>query len=262
MPADTFPARQAAAGAPAEDDGPHRPARPAAGTGPVWTRTEAAKPEHLTLDAIVATTIALADDEGLKAVSVRRVADELKVRPMRLYKFFARKDDLIELMVDQVTAEMILDELPADWREALRAIAHRARAVNERHPWLLASLGQRSGIGPNATRHLEQSLAAVAGLGLSGPRTQAILLAVDAYTVGHAAMAFAEHDMRQRDLLSEAEWQGAIEDYFERMKASNRFPHLAALDNSYLAQGEGRDAAFDAGLDWLLEGFAAGLTRS
>ncbi|GAA2693037.1 hypothetical protein Apa02nite_074820 [Actinoplanes palleronii] len=85
---------------------------------------------------------------------------------MSLYSFFERKEDLIDLMVDHVSGEMLLDEIPAgDWRAALRAVLHRQIAVGRQHPWLMSVLGARAAIGPNAARHAEQPLAAIAGPG-------------------------------------------------------------------------------------------------
>ena len=78
--------------------------------GPLWTRPDATRPERLTREAVVACAVGLADREGLEAVSVRRVAAELNARPMSLYSFFERKDDLIDLMVDFVQGEMLVDQ--------------------------------------------------------------------------------------------------------------------------------------------------------
>jgi AcrR family transcriptional regulator len=232
--------------------------KPAAVAGPVWMRQAPPKPERLTLEAILRTAIALADTEGLDAVSVRRIAAALNARPMSLYTFVSSKDDLVELMVDEVMGEMLLDRIPDDWQEALRAIARHTRAVGVSHPWLITAISHRPPIGPNALRHMEQSLAAIASLGSDPARATSLLLAVDMLTIGYAALALAELQMRHRDGLTDAEWRASTESYFARLVGSESHPHLASLGNPAILR-RSDDEAFEGGLNWLLSGFAATL---
>jgi AcrR family transcriptional regulator len=229
--------------------------------GPLWTRPAAAKPERLTLEVVVSTAIGIADREGLDAVSVRRIAAELNARPMSLYSFFKRKDDLIDLMVDQVLGEMLVEEVPADWRAALRAILHRQLEVGRRHLWVLGVFGARAPIGPNAARHAEQSHAAIAGLGLGAQRAIRLLRAVDTYLWGFATLAGQELTARRRDNLTEEEWRAATDAYFADLTAGGQLPNLAEAGRDALLRGDVETwiAEFDEGLDWLLDGFAATL---
>src|ERR1019366_8010956 len=91
--------------------------------GLIWTRPPREKRERPTREPTVAAATGLADTHGLDAVSIRRIAAALQTRPMDLYRYFARKDELIDLMVDEVIAGAVLDELPHHWRDALTAIA-------------------------------------------------------------------------------------------------------------------------------------------
>ena len=93
--------------------------------------------------SIIAAAIALADEGGLAAVSVRKVAARLNAGPMRLYGYISTKDQLFDLMVDEVYAEIVPGERPGDWREALRGLAHRTRQAALRHEWLADLLGGR-----------------------------------------------------------------------------------------------------------------------
>ena len=106
---EAVPGRTATAALPRE---PRPPiwARPAPrARGPVAT---------LSLDQIADTALVIADTEGLDAVSVRRIARELRAGPMSLYNYFDSRDELLELMADRVAAEMVVPgTLPADWRE-------------------------------------------------------------------------------------------------------------------------------------------------
>lgn len=224
----------------------------------MWTRADAAKPERLTREAVVACAVAIADREGLEAVSVRRVAAELSARPMSLYSYFKRKDDLVDLMVDQVLGEMLVEEVPAgDWRRALKAVLHRQIAVGRRHLWIMSQFGVRAPIGPNAARHAEQSLAAVASLGLPPERAVRLLRAVDTYLWGFATLGGQELAARRRDGLTEQEWHESTEAYFAGLVADGELPHLAEAGRRGLLRGGVEEwiADFDEGLDWLLDGF-------
>src|ERR1700676_5178880 len=108
---------------PGPDSGTSDPGQGPAPAGLIWTRPPKEKRERPTRDAIVAAATDLADTHGLDAVSIRRVAAALQTRPMDLYRDFARKDELIDLMADQAAAGAVLDELPPHWRDALTAIA-------------------------------------------------------------------------------------------------------------------------------------------
>ncbi len=127
----------------------------------------------------------LADKEGIDAVSMRRVAAELDVGTMSLYSYVRSKDDLIALMSDAIAHEMLLDEVPEDWREALRAIAVRTREMMLRHPWVMTILEPPPETIPESfLRHIDQSLQALVGLDADVATKHAILRAVDALTHG------------------------------------------------------------------------------
>jgi AcrR family transcriptional regulator len=233
--------------------------------GPLWTRPAAAKPERLTREAVIAHAVGLADREGLDAVSVRRLAAELSVRPMSLYSFFKRKDDLVDLMIDHVLGEMLVPELPTgDWRAALTAVLHRQIEIGRRHLWVMGVFGSRAPIGPNAARHAEQSYEAIAGLHLGAERSIKLLRAVDTYLWGYVTLNGQELATRHRDQLTEEEWQAATAAYFDELTAAGDLPNLAAAGRAALVRGTVEEwiADFDEGLIWLLDGFERTLGRS
>ena len=92
---------------------------------------------RLTREKIAAVALAVADKEGFEAVSMRRVAQELKVGTMSLYYYVKTKDDLIAVMDDALMGEAILPSLPKDWQRAMMEIAKHTHAVFIRHPWAL-----------------------------------------------------------------------------------------------------------------------------
>src|SRR5215831_4410786 len=246
--------------APAAAGQSHRTGQQVPGPGLIWIRPAPEEPKRPTRDDIVAAAIDLADAEGLQAVSIRRVAAVMRTRPMGLYSRIARKDDLLDLMLDQVLGEVLVDQLPGDWRQALRAIAQHTRATARRHPWIIGALGQRPTIGPNGMRHREQSVAAVAGLDADLFRKGALLEAVDAYTIGHVTMELAERETQRRERLSDPQWRTATQAYLQRLLDSGDFPQLAGLGPGAGLSPADHQRRFDAGLDWLLAGFTTTLT--
>src|SRR3954447_7204088 len=117
----------------------------------------------LSTDAIVETGLRIADEDGIEAVSMRRIALALGVGTMSLYHHVADKEELLELMADAISGELLVPGgVLGDWREALRAIAHRTRDAFLRHPWLIDTAGRRPLVTPNQLRHIEQSVAVVA----------------------------------------------------------------------------------------------------
>jgi len=236
----------------------------AAGIDTVWARDEdqSSGPQPLSRAAIVAAAIEIADADGLEAVSIRRLATKLGARPMSLYSHIGRKGDLIDLMVDEVMAGAVIPGGPPtdDWREALRQIAQRTRESTRAHPWMIAAAFHRPFIGPNALRHIDQSLAAVSELPLSPERKRAVLLAVDTYTLGFVrwevmspkANGAAPCATRPEGGPSAAE----IDAYIATQAASGDYPHLAAFVDEDMGLGV-KAEKFEIGLEWLLTGIEA-----
>jgi len=232
---------------------------------PIWARTPReprgrARAAPRTREEVVRAALAVADDEGFEAVSMRNVAARLGVGTMTLYSYVSSKEDLLDLMFDEVMSELLLPEpLPAGWREALIAISLRTRDVWLRHPWLSSSIGERSSFGPNSMRHVEQSLAAVSGLGLDGPEAFLVLAAVDDYTLGHVMRQVGMQSGLRREGIDADEWREAMEPYWRAMIATGEFPRLAKVaDTEWEFLNEER---FELGLGWILDGIAARYER-
>lgn len=136
--------------------------------GPRPQPTRGPKPA-LSIERIAQAAIAVADAEGLAAVSMQRVAAELGVTKMALYRYVPGKAELIALMVDTAgDLPPLLDGEADGWRAQLGHWARRLLAVFRRHPWLLeATVGARI-LGPHELGWLEQAVAALDGTGLDG----------------------------------------------------------------------------------------------
>jgi AcrR family transcriptional regulator len=234
----------------------------------IWMRpAPGARRARLTREEIAQAALALADAEGLEAVSMRRVASMLGVGTMSLYHYVRTKAELIELMGDAMMAEVLIPpgELPPDWRSALRAIAIRTVATFRAHPWAIE--GPPSTPGPNSLRHFDQCLEAVAALPIDMPTRIEIIAMLDDYAFGFALRE--AQDELERAAQGESTL-GAIADYMDSQLATGLFPQLEAFARdapSTRAAIEQLDQLmhdkdrFTRGVDNLLDGIALDLER-
>jgi AcrR family transcriptional regulator len=206
---------------------------------------------------IVTVAIAIADRDGFEAVSMRRVARELGVGAMTLYHHVADKDELVLLMADAISAEMLVpDPMPEGWRAALRAIEHRTRDTFIRHPWLIHTVDQVSKPTLNSLRHVEQSARAVAELEAEGDLGVRLLFAADDYTFGYVL-----RETTMAGLGPHADEPFAVPAWLQEAIASGEFPTVS----QWMAAGgtvELPADRFEVGLEALFDGFEALRARS
>ncbi len=229
--------------------------------GVIWDRPERAghgPAPSLSREEIARTAAALADAGGIEAVSMRAVAAQLGVGAASLYRYVARKDELIELMVDWVVGNDLRYELCGDWRGDLRAFARGVREATLRHPWMAAPSAGLRNFGPNTAQHYEQMLGAVDGLGLEIDEMLVLLETVDAYVHGRVLEELAEREAVRRSGLDQEEWMQTQLPYIASLIDSGRYPLLTRVvfdaraphDPDRLKHG------FDLGLERVLDGLA------
>ncbi|MEV6299133.1 TetR/AcrR family transcriptional regulator [Actinoplanes sp. NPDC051861] len=132
---------------------------------PVWLRERRAgvgRPAERSRAEVTAAAIALADREGLAAVSMRRVAAELGTGAASLYRYVDSRDDLLDLMIDEVAAGYQLPPPGGPWLPGLLEVCRQARELMLRHGWLPELVLTRSALGPHGTDLLEHVLAVLA----------------------------------------------------------------------------------------------------
>ncbi|MGV9646881.1 TetR/AcrR family transcriptional regulator [Streptomyces sp. NPDC003328] len=220
----------------------------------VWERPEPPDrpvPAPLSRERIVRTAIQLADADGLDAVSLRKVATALDVRPMRLYSYIAGKDELLDLMVDAAYAE--IRPVGDGWREVLRSLAETTRRAAHEHEWLADLLGGRPQLGPHALASGETVVAALGDVDVDA--IMPVVASVNAYVIGAVRREIAERRAERATGMDEKRWQAALGPYLERTFATGRFPALATVvrDAAHLDA----DHTFRIGLDFLLDGIEA-----
>ncbi|MFJ7262047.1 TetR/AcrR family transcriptional regulator C-terminal domain-containing protein [Streptomyces globosus] len=225
-------------------------------------RRPAAAPDperELSLARIVRTAVAIADAEGLAALTMRAVAARLGVAPMSPYRHVPGKDDLVLLMADAAFGEA---SPPADaageWRPRLELGARTLWSVHRRHPWL-AQVGPltRPLLVPNLLAHSEWMLSALDGHGLD-PATQ---FEINVLLYGHV-QGLAVHLEREANAAaatgqSDGQWMDGRAADLAELLASDRFPTFAKVVGSFRDGYDlCLDSLFESGLKALLDGLA------
>ena len=227
----------------------------------VWERPEPTTrpaPSPLSRDQIVRAAIALADRDGLGAVSLRKVGAALNAGPMRLYGYLSTKEELLDLMADAIYGEIGPAAPGGAWRTTFRALAYRIRAVALDHRWFIDLHIGRLHFGPNALAHREDMFAAldgVAGFENIDMAMQAVIT-FNAYVIGAIWNEATELRAERESGMDQAQWQSASWPYLHRAMASGKYPMLARIVRE--ATHPAAEVVFDRGLELVLDGIAAG----
>jgi AcrR family transcriptional regulator len=222
----------------------------------------------LSRDEIVRAAVRVADAEGSESINMRRIARELNAGTMSLYWHIASKEQLLDLMLDEVEGEADPPGLTGDWRPDLRAFAVSNRAALHRHPWLMDFIGGRPPLGPNHLRNLEHSLAVLDQLGLDTLTRISVLTTIGTYVMGTVLREIRESLVERRDEeqlgdLTEEERDELLAAWMERLRATGQFTRFTKIFDEGIDPdaAETRDARFEFGLDCLLDGLAARLAK-
>ncbi len=188
------------------------------------------------------------DKEGVEALSMRKLAQQLGVEAMSLYRHVRNKGDIVDGMVDLVFAEIGLPATDVDWKTAMRRRAISAREVLARHPWAIGLMESRSTPGLATLQHHDAVLACLRNEGFS------IALAAHAYSVLDSYIyGFA---LQQASLpFQTSEEAVEVADGIRRQFQVDAYPHLMEIAVKHVLQ-PGYDYAneFVFGLDLILDG--------
>ncbi|MGN9839230.1 TetR/AcrR family transcriptional regulator [Nonomuraea sp. H19] len=222
----------------------------------LWQAREREPRPGLSLGRIVRAAIELADAEGLAGLSMRKVADRLGFTTMSLYRHVPGRDQLVDLMVDEVLSEHPdVSATPATtegWRERLEDCARQAWRIRGRHPWLAEVRGTRHLPGPNGVAHYDYMLSTLVGTSLRPAEVIAVVGLVARFVDTEALHMVEIQREERRSGVSEEEWWGARDELYGRL---DRYPTL-----SHLWAAGGWDAPedpFEFGLRRLLDGIEA-----
>jgi DNA-binding transcriptional regulator YhcF (GntR family) len=218
---------------------PHRTETPA-------SPTVEPRDTDLTRDRIITSAISVADADGLAGLSMRRIAAELGVAAMSLYRYVPRKDDLLLMMVDTVFGWYPPpDPPPAGLPDQLEASARLQWQMLRDHPWCATVVSlTRPMLVPNGMAHTEWVMRAGTEAGLDPDTAIHLGVTVAAFVMGIASHRLTEREAQAETGLTSDEWMNAQEQQFYAITSGGRFPLLASL----AAQPD-----FDLDLDRLFE---------
>lgn len=203
---------------------------------------------------IVATALALADEGGTRAASMRRVAERLGVEAMSLYHHVPSKDAMLAAMVDAVFGEIERPPRGA-WRSALRRRCESLRRVLLAHPWAISVLESRRHPGPEALAHHEWVLSRLGGAGFSVAMAAHAFSLLDSYVYG-----FVLQELSQP--IEADEVPAEIAASFLEALPERALPHLREVATAYGREPrQVQDRFFAFGLDLILDGLAARRAR-
>ena len=216
--------------------------------------------QRSSVDEVVNTAIQIADEEGIDALSMRRIADRLGLKPMSVYTYVPGKAELIDLMVDQVAGEVALPPLDGSLRERLASMARLQWDEYLRHPWLLSIDTSRPPLGPNVSDHWEWCLRAIDGLGLADLDMDRIVTLLLGYVSGPARAYVDAERLRASAAESDVEWWERNAPLLEQIIDAERYPISGrvgqAAGEAYNAPADPADA-FEFGLERVIDGITA-----
>ena len=209
----------------------------------------------LSTDQIARSAIRLADAEGLAAITMQRVAREVGVTTMALYRYFSGRADLVALMIDSASdSPLHIGKAALPWYTRLKKWASGCLAIYRNHPWFLEATSARPTVmGPNELSWMEAALAMLAESGLGPEDRHHAFLAVIGHVRGHAT--FQQIGKRTS---AGREWVRELTQLLQ--SEADRYPILlAAVRTGAFRQNV--DGAFDFGLDCILDGIRARASR-
>jgi AcrR family transcriptional regulator len=229
----------------------------------VWAR-EQREPDQPALSraGIVRAAIRMLDAEGIEALSMRKLGTQLNAAATSLYRHVATKDELMELAVDEVFAEInVPPPGGTDWRAAATEAARSFRATALRHPWLASVLGQAglAYLGPNLMSVTERLAALFTAVGF--PEPSGAIDTVLSYVIGMSTTEAAWLTTVARSGLTEAAFVARLMPAAQQAAAGHE--HLADTyaDAAPADPAQIRDDKFAYGLDVVLDGLAMRLPR-
>ena len=210
--------------------------------------TPAAPPRPpLSRERVLDAAIALADEGGLEAVSMRRIAASLGVEAMSLYHHVPGKDAILRGLVEVVVGRFVLPDTGRDWKDALRRTALSAYEELLRHPWAADLLLSPSGVGQARMRYMDAILGCLRGAGFSADMTHHAYHALDSHVLGFTLWVVG--------IETEARRFPDLTATFRAELSATEFPYLAEhVDQHLLPRAEDEPTEFEFGLALILDG--------
>jgi AcrR family transcriptional regulator len=202
----------------------------------------------LSRQRVLRGALVLADRDGIGALTMRRLGQELGVEAMSLYNHVADKGDIVDGIVDLVFSEIAVPSGRADWKAAMRLRAISAREVLLRHPWASSLMQSRTSPGPATLRHHDSVIGCLRDAGFTLGMTAHAFSVIDSYIYGFA-------QQQQNLTYTTSEEAAVVAENILRQLPADEYPHLTELIIEHVLK-PGYDYAreFEFGLDLILNG--------
>ena len=210
--------------------------------------------EPLSKQRVLLAAVRIADEEGIAALSMRRLGQALGVEAMSLYKHVANKDDLLAGIVDIVAAEIERPAIGGDWQRSMRRRAVSAHEVLLRHPWATMLIVSRANVGPAMLGYVDATIGCLKEAGFSYAMADHAWNAIDSHVYGFT--------LQKLNFPFEPSEYAAMAKAFLPMIPAVQFPYLNGMSQQVIDGQHNGLHDFEFGLDLIVDGLAACLTKS
>jgi AcrR family transcriptional regulator len=200
----------------------------------------------LNRERVLRAAIALADEGGIEALSMRKLAKELGVEAMSLYNHVANKDDVLDGIVDAAWGEIVVPMEEDDWKTEIREIAISVHEALLRHPWV-PGLRMSQKPGPARLRYGDSLLGCFRNAGFSKDLTYHGYHIIESYIMGYTDQVLSYRAV-------DTEQFGDIAARFVRGELAAEFPHFTEHALQHMEPDHDDVNAYELGLDLLLDG--------
>jgi AcrR family transcriptional regulator len=216
----------------------------------------AARRAPLSRDQVLRAAVTLADEDGIAALSMRKLGQVLGVEAMSLYNHVAGKGDLLDGMIDVVFGEISLPSGDGGWKQAMRQRAISVREALDRHRWAIGLMESRRSPGPATLRHHDAVLGCLRGAGFSIELTAHAYSLLDSYIYGFA--------LQEASLpFGTAEETAQVTQEIAGQMLAGEYPHLTEMATGHILQpGYRYGSEFEIGLDLILDALEQAATVS
>jgi AcrR family transcriptional regulator len=203
-------------------------------------------PLPLNRERVLSTALRLADEEGLEALSMRKLAEVLGVKAMSLYNHVANKDDLLDGIVDRVISEIEVPNLQLDWKTAMRRRANSAHDILLRHPWATMPIVSRINVGPAMLRYVDATLGCLVEAGFSFEMADHAWNAIDSHIYGFT--------LQELNFPLESSEYSEVAASFIPMISPEQYPYMNQLSQRVINGSYDGLHDFEFGLELILDG--------
>ncbi len=205
---------------------------------------------QLSRERILAGALELVDQDGLEALTMRRLADALKVDPMSLYNHVESKDDLLDGLTETLWSEVRLPDRTKGWKPTLHEFATSVRGLARAHPLAYPLLIGRGILPTPALEAIDASLIRLEAAGLTRPKAAEMIRTLIAYAAGYALLELS---------CAPAQGSTALEQIVSLTRALPRDAPVHLVEVARLWSDCDMDFQFELGLDLILSGLEARL---